>query len=166
MECCQHRGICTPLYLHMPLIHPYALHIPPVHLYVPLYHILPICHGNFGVIYTPHMSLGLLEGDKYICQTFLCLPVHPFASQFITVIPAAPHHCGLLLYWTGCLWMSVILHAVVPFFAVFSLCLKPLLHTAMTTTPLVAVVFWYIISPLNSYHGPLLDGASSNNWSA
>ena len=87
------------------------------------------------------------------------------ASKFKTVIPVASHHCGLLLYWTGCLWMSAMLHAVVPFFVVFIMS-QASTTMAMTNTPLVTVVFWYIISSLNGYHGPLLDGASSDIRSA
>ena len=54
-------------------------------------------------------------------------------------MPVAPHHCGFLLYWTGCLWMSAMLHAVVPFFAVFIMS-QASTTTVMTTTPLVSVV--------------------------
>ena len=79
--------------------------------------------GTWGHLYTPYV-LESFGGHQYICQAFLCLSVHPFASQFITVIPVAPHHCGLFLYWTACLWMSAMLCAFVPFFVVFSLCLK------------------------------------------
>ena len=73
---------------------------PPIHQYV------SICHGDFGA-----------SVHSYTCQTFLYLSVHPFASQFITVIPVALHNCGSLLCWTGCLWMYAQLHAVDLFFS-------------------------------------------------
>ena len=62
----------------------------------------PICHGDFQQE----------PVHWYLCQTFLSLSVYPFAPHFIMVIPVAPHHCGSLLYWTGCLWMYAQLHAV------------------------------------------------------
>ena len=65
----------------------------------------PICQGDLeGHLHTPY-GMGSCREHQYICQTFLCLLVHPFTPQFITVIPIAPHHCGLLLNWTGCPWM-------------------------------------------------------------
>ena len=57
--------------------------------------------------------------------------------------------------------MSAMLHAVVHFFVVFSLCLKLLLSWLWLLGDLCLLVH-----PLNSYHGPLLDGASSNIRSA
>ena len=115
-----------PLYICMPLYHP-------VHLYVPPYHMFLICHGDFGASVHP-ICLGVFGGHQYICQAFLCLSVPAFASQFITVILIASHHCRLHPYWTGFLWMSAMLHAVVPFFVVFSLCLNN-----NTGNPLTAV---------------------------
>ena len=55
-------------------------------------------------------------------------------------MPVATHHCGLLLYWIGCLWMSAILHAVVPFFVVFIMS-QASTTMAMTNTLPVIVVF-------------------------
>ena len=83
------------------------------------------------------------------------------------VIPVATHHCGLLLYWTGCLWMYAMLHAVdFFFFVVFSLCLKPLL-----SQPQLLLLLWLLCAPvchppLNHCHCPLLNGVSSNIRSA
>ena len=125
---CPH--VCTSPYIHAPP-YPNTSVCSPIP-YVP--HMSLVLGGN---LYTP--CLGVFWGASVdICQAFLCLSLHPFASQFTTVILAVLQHYGLLLYWTGCLWMSARLHAVVPFYAVFSLCLK----------------LWYIISPLNGYHGP------------
>ena len=107
--------ICMPPYIYMPL------HTP-VHLYVPPIQYVPHVSLDIGGICTP-LCFGVFRGHQYICQAFLCLSVHPFASQLITVIPVAPHHCGLLLYWTGCLWIAAMLHAVVPFFVVAMLLL-------------------------------------------
>ena len=101
------------------------------------YTMFPKCHGDFGGhLYTPYVleSWGAsvhLSGISVSVNTSV-------APQFITVIPVAPHHCGLLLYWPGCLWMSAMLCAVVPFFVVFSLCLKLLLSWLSTT--LVTIV--------------------------
>ena len=109
-------------------------------------------------LYTLYV-LGPFGGHQYICQAFLCLSVHPFAPQFITVIPVALHHYGLLLYWTGCLWMSAMLHAIVPFFEVLPWCLmflQPWLWLLLLRGD--CCVLQCIIA-LNSYHGPLLEGA-------
>ena len=64
------------------------------------------------------MSWGLWGASVhwYICHTFLCLLVHPFAPQFIIVIPVDNHHDGSLLYWTGGWWMYAQIHAVDLFF--------------------------------------------------
>ena len=61
----------------------------------------PICLGSWG--------------HEHICQAFRCFSVHPL---FLCLWFAS--------YSTGYFWMSVMLHAVVPFFVV-SLCLKSLL---------------------------------------
>ena len=59
----------------------------------------------------------------------------------------------------SCCWLVL-------FFVVFSLCLKLLLPWLWPLlTPLVTVL-QYIIAPHNCYHGPFLDGASSNIRSA
>ena len=83
-------------------------HAFPVHLYVPLYYIFPKFHSDFGRhLYTKYLleSLGVsvhLSGISMSVST-------PIASQAITVIPVVPHHCELLFYWTGYLWMSAML---------------------------------------------------------
>ena len=96
----------------------------------------PYVMGTWGHLYTQYV-LGSFGGHQYICQAFCCLSIHPFASQFITVMPVAPHLCGLLLYWMECLLMSGMLHAVVPFFAVFIMSQASI--TMATTTPHVTV---------------------------
>ena len=146
--------------IHMP---PYVC-MPNTTLYFcmfPLYHMFPIHHGDFGGhLYTPY-ALGCFGGHQYISQAFLCLTVHPFASWSITVIPVAPHHCGLLLCCTGCLWMPAMLYAVVPF-----LCLRfLLLHLWLL------LLWWLLYAPvchLPSQQIPesLLEGASSSISSA
>ena len=100
---CQNKGVCMPLVI---AICPYTPYI-----CMPLYtHCTSVCSlytyvthvmGIWGHLYTPYIW-GSFGGHQDICWIFLCLSVHPFASQFITVIPVAPHHCGSLLYWTGC----------------------------------------------------------------
>ena len=94
----------------------------------------PYVMGTWGASIQP-ICLGVFGGHQYICQAFLWLSVHPFASKFITVILAASHHCGLLLYWTGCQLMS----ALLPFFVVFIMS-HASITTAMTTTPPVTLV--------------------------
>ena len=59
--------------------------------------------------------------------------------------------------------MSAVLHAVGPFFIVFSLYIKLLPPCCDYYSSGDCCVLWYIISPLNSYHGPLLDGASKQH---
>ena len=98
----------------------------------------PIWYGDLGACVYP-ICLGVFWGHQYIFQAFLCLLVHPVASQFITVIPVASHHYGLLLYWTGWLWMSAMLHAVVHLFVVFIMS-QASTTIAKTPTPLVTVV--------------------------
>ena len=160
---CQHRGC---LYA---LICPYSPHtsVCPYPLYICMFSFTicsPYAMGTRRHLYTPYV-LGSFGGHHYIYQAFMCLSVHPFAPQFITDILVAPHHCGLLLHWTGFLWMCAMLHAVVPFFVVFIMS-QASTTMAMTTTPPLTYVFWYIVSCLNGYHDPLLDGSSSNIRSA
>ena len=125
-----------PLYICMPTYTPC------------MFPFFSICHGDSGGIYIPNMSL-VFWGDQYICQAFQCLSVYPFASQFIIFMPATAHHCGLLLYWTGCLWMSAMLHAVVPFFVVFIMS-QASTTMAMITTPLLPVVSFGMSSLLST----------------
>ena len=54
-------------------------------------------------------------------------------------IPVTPHHCGWLPYWTGCLWMSAMLHAVVPFFVVFIMSQASATMAMTTTSPVIVV---------------------------
>ena len=121
----------TPLYVQMPP----DICMPHTPLYICMFS--PYDMG-MGDISTPNMFLGLW-GHQHISQAFWYLSVHPFVSQFITFMSVAPHYCGLFIYWTGCLWMFVMLHAVVPFFVVFIIS-QAATTMAMNTTPLVTVV--------------------------
>ena len=68
-----------------------------------------------------------LRGHQYIFQAFWCLSVHPL---FLSLWVAS--------YWTGYFWMSVTLHAFVPFF-VISLCFMSLLPWLTTMLPVTMV---------------------------
>ena len=95
--------------------------------------------GMWGVvtlwdICTPYVCLDTPNTSRcpvclYAPHTFLSICMFPLYYMFPKCHGdfVTPHHCGLLLYWPGCLWMSAMLHGVVPFFAVFSLCLELLL---------------------------------------
>ena len=115
---CQHTAQGASMCLYAP----YPLYI----CLFPLYHMFPICQGDLGPSVHP-ICLGVFWGPSRHLSGISVSISTSIASQFITFIPVAVHHCGLLLYWNGCLWMSDMLHAVVPFFVVFSLCLKLLL---------------------------------------
>ena len=115
--------------------------------------------GPWGHLYIPYV-MGL--GASVHLSAILCLSVHSFATQFITVMPVALHHCGLLLYWTGCLWMYAQLHAVDLFFSLLCFHYVSGFFYNGCDCCCDCGVLWYIISPHNCYHGPLLDGASSD----
>ena len=116
-------NLWIPLSSHM---YPYTSYTFPVHLYASY----TICSlnvmGTLGVESVHPYVLGSFGPLVHLSGISVSV-ITSIVSQFITAIPVAPHHCGLLLYWTGCLWMSAMLHTVVPFFVVFSLCLKLLL---------------------------------------
>ena len=92
---CQHRGhlyapyIYMPLYVCMPpvcLYAPYTL----VHLYVlPIPYVPHMSWGNGGIS-VQAICLAVFEGHQNICQAFLCLSVHPYASQFISHTSCCP----------------------------------------------------------------------------
>ena len=119
-----------PINLCVP-IHPYA-HIPPIHLYFLPIPYIPHMSWRHGAICTPHMSWGLLRG----ISTSVSISVSVSTSIYLSVYNS---HTSCLSYWTGCLWMSAMLHAVVPFFVVFIMS-QASTTMAMTTTPLVTVV--------------------------
>ena len=96
-----HTSVCSCIF-----VYPLYIHISP---YIPV--CSPYVTGTWGGISTTHMAWDF-GGHWYISHTFLGLSVHSFVPQVITVIPVAPHHCGSLLKWTGCLCMYVTLHAV------------------------------------------------------
>ena len=119
-----------PIYVQMPPIHLYA--IPPVHLYV-----FPICHGDMGGICNP-ICFGVFGEHQYICQHFgvcqyiICLSVH------ISHASCSPS-LWVASYWTGCLWMSALLHAVVCFFVVFLMSQASTTIATTTTHPVTVV---------------------------
>ena len=165
---CQLRGhLYTPIHPYAP-IYPYA----PIHLYAsyPCVFVCspyPICSPyvmGTGGICTPYMSWSLWGTSVHLSGILVSVSTS-IASTFITAMPVALHYCQLLLYWTGCLWMSAMLHAVVPFFVVFIMSQASTIM-AMTTTPLVTVVSSGTLSLHSDYHGPLLDGDSSKIRSA
>ena len=126
-----HLYVHMPLYLWMP---PYIC-MPPYPLYICMF---SLCSPYVIVTWEASVHLICL-GIFWEILVFQCWSVHPFATQFITVMPFASHHCGLLLYWTGYLWVSAMLHVLVPFFVVFIIS-QTSNTTAMTTTPPVTVV--------------------------
>ena len=95
--------------------------MPCIHLFVPIHlcshapctsvcsPVFPISHGDLGGICIPHMSRGLSRGASFHLSGISVSLGTSIAFQFITVIQVAPHDCGFFLYWTGCLWMSVLL---------------------------------------------------------
>ena len=101
-------------------VHPHTS----IHLYICmslLHSMFLIYHGNIGGhLCTPyaHMSWGLLMGICTLAHlSDVSLSVHPFASQFITFMPVAPHYCESLLYCIECLQMYAQYHAVDLFFS-------------------------------------------------
>ena len=117
---CPHTPEC-PLYICTPSIHLYAPctpvcpHTPCTSVCSPYTICSPYVIGTCGASVHP-ICLGVFWGLSVHLSGILVSVSTSTASQFITVRPVAPHHCGLLLYWTGCLWMSAMLHAVCPFF--------------------------------------------------
>ena len=108
-------AFCTSIHLHI------ALYI----CMVPYTICSPYVMGTWETSVHP-ICLGVRGASVHLSGIFVSVGTS-IASQFMTVIPVALHHGGLLLYWTECLWMSTMLHAVVPLLVVFPLCLKLLL---------------------------------------
>ena len=87
-------GICMPLYICLlyvcPPIHLYAFPYPPcTSVCSPSTICSPYVMGTYGG--SVHLYvLGSLGGHQYICQAFLCLSVHPFASQFTSNTSCSP----------------------------------------------------------------------------
>ena len=127
---CQYRGyLYTPIHLYAP-INPCA---PPYPLYICMY-VTPIP-------YIPHMSWAL-GGICTSVRPFCVYPsIHPVACQFITVIPVAPHHCGLPslgLDAYGCMLCFMLLTC--SFLCSVFIMSQASITKATTTTPLVTVV--------------------------
>ena len=138
---------------------PYPLYI----CMFPLYHMFPCVKGLGGHLYTPYV-LGSFWGHQYICQAFLCLSVHPFASQFISHTSCSTSlwiFTGLDAY--GCLLCFILLFLSLQCFHYASSFYSCGYDYSSSSD---CCVLWYIISPLSGYHGTLLDGASSNIRSA
>ena len=146
-----------PLPLYTPCLY---VPIPPVHLYV--LHIPYVCHMSWELGRHPYTTClgsllgasGHLSGISMSVSTSICLLLHNSHTSCSPLLWVAS-------YWTGCIWMSAMLHAVVPFFVVFIMSQASTTKAIATTTQLTCV-FWYIISSLSHYYGPLLDGTSSN----
>ena len=134
---CQHRGHPhVPICLYAPHVQmPTYIQTPPnvcMPTYLPStsvcppYYMFHKCHWNFGGnLYTPYV-LGSFGASVHLSGISVSVSTS-IASQFIIAIPVDPNDCGLLLYWTGCLGMSAMIHTVFPFFVVFLLCFKLLL---------------------------------------
>ena len=162
-------AVC-PLYICIPLIWPYTpicpyapcTLCPPIHQYVP--HTFwglwraskqSICHGGFGGHHTlVHLS--------QICVS-VSTPIYPSVHKSYQLLSISVSH-----FSTGCLWMYAQLHAIDFFFSlncfhsVSSFCYHSYDHYSSCG----CCVLWYVISPHNCYHGPLIDGASSDTRSA
>ena len=115
--------------------------------------IFPKCHGTLGASVHPICLRVFGRASVHLS----CISVSISASivlQFIMVIPVAPHHCGLLLYWPGCLWsllwfmLLFLFHYVSSFYH----------HGYDYYYPSGSCVVQYVISSFHSYHGPFLDG--------
>ena len=110
---CQLRGhpyAPIHLYTSCTFIHTLYVCMPhtsvfPIPLYICMFFYVPHMSWGLGGICTPHVSWGLLGVSVHLTGISVSVSTS-ICSQFITVMPVAPHHCGLLLYWTGCLWLS------------------------------------------------------------
>ena len=87
-----------------------------------LYHMFPICHGDLGASLHP-MSWVFLGCISMSIRNFcICWYIHCFS------IHNSHTRCSPSLWVVSLLdWIPAMLHAVVPFFVVFSLCFKLLL---------------------------------------
>ena len=171
-----------PLYIHMPLyvcIPPY-IHMPPyictppyicmspyplVHLYVlPVPYVPHMLWGLGGHLYTPYV-LGPLGASVYLSGillsvgTSICLSDHNshascFPSLWVTsLLDWMPMD---VCYASCCCSFLCIFHYVPSFYY----------HGYDDYCSSDCCMFMYILSFLNKYHGPHLDGASSNIRSA
>ena len=105
----------------------------------PLYHMFPICHQELGGIYTPHLSWGLLGGISISVMSFLCLLVHPFASQFIHYNSCSPSLWVVsLLDWMP-MYVFMLCFTLLFFLCSVFIMSKASTIMAMTTIPPVTV---------------------------
>ena len=144
----------------------------PIHLYAP--YSLYICLFS----YVSHMSWGLgresvypictgvfwgtsvhLSGISVSVGTSICLSVHNSHAS-----------CSPSLWATSLLdWMLMEVYyasCCCSFLCSFHYVSSFYYHDCDYYSSSDCCVFWYTVSSLNSYHGPLLDGASSNMKSA
>ena len=109
-------GIHMPPCLSTPVHSDTPIHLDsPICLYAPYLPCTSVCPPK---IFVPHLYSHLswvLGASVHLSD----IPVSVSTSIASQLITAAPHHCGLLLYWPRCLWMYSMLHAVVPFFVEF-----------------------------------------------
>ena len=104
--------------------------IPPYICMFPLYCMFLICHGDSGASVHPMY--------QYICQAFLCLSVHPFASQFISHTSCSPSlWAASLLDWMS---MDVCYASCCCSFLCSIFIISHISTTMAMTTPLVTVV--------------------------
>ena len=142
-------------------IHPYAPPYPTVHLHVSTTPYVSLMSWDLRGICTPHMSWGLwgalvhLSGISVSVNTPICLSVHDSHTSCFPSLWVAT-----LLDWIPMdVWYASFCCSFLCSVFIMS---QASTTMAMTTTPPVICVFQYLISPLNGYHGPILDGASNS----
>ena len=153
-------GATVAPYFYAP-IHLYTPRLP-IHLYVLPTPCVPNMSWDMGDICTPHMSLGLLGASVYLSgisvsvSATICLSVHnshTSCSPSLWVASLLDWVPMDVCYASCCCSFLCSFHYVLNFY-----------HHSYNYfySSSDCFVFWYIISSLNGYHGPLLDGASSN----
>ena len=165
---CHLKGHLYTQYICMPPVFLYPLYICTPHTSVPpypkyicmfsVYHMFPICHGDLRASVHP-ICLGVFWGASVHPSGILvavCTSICPLVHNSDTCCSPSLWVASLL-DWI--LWMSALLHAVVPFFTFFIMA-QGSTTMAMTTTPLVTVVFSSTLSLL-SMVTPFLMGLSA-----
>ena len=171
-----------------------------IHLFIPLH-----IHMSPCISIHPPIYQGDIGSLLFICQTFLCLSVHPFIHQFIHCLSATVQlwvchtswstsllgTCSLMYgwlrylcilgtvlidvlqsVWTGGLWMYAKdmcyrLVLIVLFLCSVFIMSQVSATMSTTTTPTCnCCMFQYFVPPHDCYHGPHVDGATSNIVSA
>ena len=153
----------APICLYAPctFIYPHTSVCPHISLYICLLSYVPNMSWDLGGTCTPHMSLGLL-GD-------ICTSVRNFSvCWYIHCISVHNSHASC----PPSLWVASLLDWI-PIYVCFAPCCCSFLcsfhyvssfyyHGYDYYSSSDCCVFWYVISSLNGYHGPLLDEASNN----